>query len=491
MKTPRFRSFSRLLSLVWLLAAVPLVSAQEPPKNQETIIWGADKEGGGPYLFIGPTGELIGYELEIIQALEQELKRKIQFQQYDFASLIPGLSKGDLAIAMNGLEITPERRDQVLFTRPYYIYRQQLVTRKGETRFDSYQSSRANKSLRYGTMEGTAAERLMRRDGIDPSTYPAPTEAYRELILGRIDAVVLDLPMANFYAKKDPQLQFTGEPFAPGEYAIALARKNTALRDEINAALGRMLATGKLRGILEKWNLWDDAQGPLEKEEGMGTLSVQEQTWTFATYFPMLLQGALITIALTLCSFALAVGLGLPLALARVYGPAPVRFLVICHIEFFRGIPVYLLLLLVYFGLPEVWSVLNLPPFVAAMIGLGLNYSAYEAEIYRSALQSVPPGQWEAALGLGMDRIRAFRRIILPQAFRKMTPLLLQQSIILFQDTSLVYTVGLVDFLNSARSNGDIIGRSNEFLIFAGVVYFIISFSASLLVKRLQKRFAV
>ncbi|MEG1817971.1 MAG: amino acid ABC transporter permease, partial [Pseudomonas sp.] len=75
--------------------------------------------------------------------------------------------------------------------------------------------------------------------------------------------------------------------------------------------------------------------------------------------------------------------------------------------------------------------------------------------------------------------------------FRKMTPLLLQQSIILFQDTSLVYTVGLVDFLNAARANGDIIGRSNEFLVFAGVVYFVISFSASFLVKRLQKRITV
>jgi glutamate/aspartate transport system permease protein len=72
-----------------------------------------------------------------------------------------------------------------------------------------------------------------------------------------------------------------------------------------------------------------------------------------------------------------------------------------------------------------------------------------------------------------------------------MTPLLLQQSIILFQDTSLVYTVGLVDFLNAARANGDIIGQANEFLVFAGIVYFVISFSASLLVKRLQKRFAV
>ncbi|MNT14143.1 Glutamate/aspartate transport system permease protein GltK [compost metagenome] len=96
-----------------------------------------------------------------------------------------------------------------------------------------------------------------------------------------------------------------------------------------------------------------------------------------------------------------------------------------------------------------------------------------------------------AAQALGMSYGQMMRLIILPQAFRKMTPLLLQQSIILFQDTSLVYAVGLVDFLNASRASGDIIGRSNEFLIFAGLVYFIISFSASLLVKRLQKRFAV
>ncbi len=86
---------------------------------------------------------------------------------------------------------------------------------------------------------------------------------------------------------------------------------------------------------------------------------------------------------------------------------------------------------------------------------------------------------------------QTMRLVILPQAFRKMTPLLLQQSIILFRDTSLVYTVGLMDFLNSARSRGDIIGQANEFLIFAGLVYFVVSFTASFAVKRLQKRLTV
>lgn len=117
--------------------------------------------------------------------------------------------------------------------------------------------------------------------------------------------------------------------------------------------------------------------------------------------------------------------------------------------------------------------------------------AAYFCEIVRAGVQSISKGQMGAAQALGMSYSQTMRLIILPQAFRKMTPLLLQQSIILFQDTSLVYTVGLVDFLNSARASGDIIGRSNEFLVFAGVVYFVISFSASFLVKRLQKRITV
>ena len=111
--------------------------------------------------------------------------------------------------------------------------------------------------------------------------------------------------------------------------------------------------------------------------------------------------------------------------------------------------------------------------------------------IYRSALQAIPRGQFEGSMALGLGYWPTMRLVILPQAFRKMMPLLLQQSIILFQDTSLVYAVGLMDFLNAARSKGDIVGLPHEFLIFAGAVYFVISFGASLSVKRLQKRFAV
>lgn len=487
MKVP-YRPALAIMVLGWMgcLAWAQETGSTNTVTSGNPIVWGADKEGGEPYLFIGPKGELIGFELEIIQALEKQLGRPITFRQYDFASLVPGLHKGDLDIAMNGLEVTAERRDQVLFTRPYYIYRQQLVTRAGETRFSRYEDLKKVGGLRIGTMDGTAAERLLRRDGLEIAGYPAPTEAYRELAVGRIDAVVLDLPMAVAYAKKDPRLSFAGEPFAPGEYAIAVAKSKPELKADLNDALARMLASGQLRAILEKWGLWDNAQEALSREGGLGNDDSAE-VWSFSTYLPLLLQGALVTILLTACAFALAVGLGLPLALARVYGPAPVRFLVICHIEFFRGIPVYILLLIVYFGLPEIWSVLNLPPFVAAVIGLGLNYSAYEAEIYRSALQSVPPGQWEAALSLGMDRVTAFRRVIFPQAFKVALPPMTGDLVALFKDTSIASAISLVELNKQYQILAKSSSKFMEIGLMTALIYLILSVPLGMLSRHLEE----
>ncbi|MGH8466044.1 MAG: amino acid ABC transporter permease, partial [Pseudomonas sp.] len=166
------------------------------------------------------------------------------------------------------------------------------------------------------------------------------------------------------------------------------------------------------------------------------------------------------------------------------------------YVNYFRSIPLLLVITWFSFAVPFVlrWITGEDTPigaFTSCVVAFMMFEAAYFCEIVRAGIQAIPRGQMGAAQALGMTYGQTMRLIILPQAFRKMTPLLLQQSIILFQDTSLVYTVGLVDFLNSARASGDIIGRSNEFLVFAGVVYFVISFSASFLVKRLQKRITV
>ncbi|MDO7911844.1 amino acid ABC transporter permease [Pseudomonas monteilii] len=211
---------------------------------------------------------------------------------------------------------------------------------------------------------------------------------------------------------------------------------------------------------------------------------------------PALWDGMLLTLELMVMGVIGGIVLGTVLALMRLSSNKLMSRVAGAYVNYFRSIPLLLVITWFYLAVPFVlrWITGEDTPigaFTSCVVAFMMFEAAYFCEIVRAGVQSIPKGQMGAAQALGMTYGQTMRLIILPQAFRKMTPLLLQQSIILFQDTSLVYTVGLVDFLNSARANGDIIGRSHEFLIFAGVVYFIISFSASWLVKRLQKRITV
>ncbi|CDF86181.1 Glutamate/aspartate transport system permease protein gltK [Pseudomonas knackmussii B13] len=211
---------------------------------------------------------------------------------------------------------------------------------------------------------------------------------------------------------------------------------------------------------------------------------------------PGLQDGLLLTLQLTALGVLGGVVLGTLLALMRLSHSPLLSKIAGLYVSYFRSIPLLLVITWFYLAVPFIlrWITGSDTPvgaFASCLVAFVMFEAAYFCEIVRAGIQSIPKGQMGAAQALGMTYGQCMRLIILPQAFRKMTPLLLQQSIILFQDTSLVYTVGLMDFLNAARSRGDITGQPHEFLIFAGLVYFLVSFSASLAVKRLQKRFAL
>ncbi|ABR84994.2 Glutamate/aspartate import permease protein GltK [Pseudomonas aeruginosa] len=211
---------------------------------------------------------------------------------------------------------------------------------------------------------------------------------------------------------------------------------------------------------------------------------------------PSLWEGMLMTLKLMVLGVLGGVALGTVLALMRLSSSKLLSNIAGFYVNYFRSIPLLLVITWFYFAVPFIlrWITGEDTPvgaFTSCLVAFMMFEAAYYCEIVRAGIQAIPKGQMGAAQALGMTYGQTMRLVILPQAFRKMTPLLLQQSIILFQDTSLVYTVGLMDFLNSARSRGDIIGQANEFLIFAGLVYFVVSFTASFAVKRLQKRLTV
>ncbi len=488
------RGFRRGLFVLALVFFPGCKSAQDD--GQRPLLWGADAEGGIPYIFPGPDGKLIGFEVDLAEALGKELGRKIEFKQYKFENLLQGVQRQDFDFAMNGLEITPERRQVVRFVRPYYLYQLQLVVREEENRIRALGDC-ARHNLVVGTLAGSYAEILLDKSKIKKEAYEGQGEIYKDLSLKRrIQAVLLDLPVALYYAGADanmpfsqvkeyPGLKFAGPPFAEGFYGIAVRPDNRQLAQELDYALARLQEKGVLKRILQKWQIWNAEQDRLLFETGeVG----EAKAIPFSVYFPMLLEGAGLTVLITILSFLLAVLLGLPIALTRLYGPAPLRYLAVAYVEFFRGIPVLLLLFFLYFGLAGISPALRLGALEAAVLGFGLNYAAYEAEIYRAGIGSIPAGQWEAAASLGMSGPLTFRRIILPQAIRVILPPMTNDLVALFKDTSVVSIIALLDLSKQYQ----ILTRSGAGYLGIGLttaaLYLVMSVPLGYLSRYLEKR---
>lgn len=222
-----------------------------------------------------------------------------------------------------------------------------------------------------------------------------------------------------------------------------------------------------------------------------------ELDWTsIPGALPILWDGMKVTLSITLIAISVGITWGALLALGRLSGLPFLSWLSAGYVNLFRSVPLVMVVLWFYLIVPQLLhalfgNVVGDIRFASAVVAFTLFEAAYYAEIIRAGIQSVPKGQVAAAQALGLNYSQTMRLVILPQAFRNMVPLLLTQAIILFQDTSLVYVIGLADFFGAAYKVGDRDGRLVELLLFAGAVYFVLCFSASMLVKWLQKRVAV
>ena len=203
----------------------------------------------------------------------------------------------------------------------------------------------------------------------------------------------------------------------------------------------------------------------------------------------LMLDGTQITLQIFCVTLVMALPLGLLAALARISKLRPLSLLMEIYIWIMRGTPLMLQLLFVYFALPMIG--IRLPDIAAALLAFTLNYAAYFAEIYRSGIQSIPRGQVYAGQALGMTYSQNMKLVVLPQAFRNMLPVLLTQTIILFQDTSLVYAIGAYDMLKGFEVAGKNFGRPIEAYLAAAVLYFVMCYALSWSVKRLHKKIAI
>ncbi|GAB1575442.1 amino acid ABC transporter permease [Bordetella petrii] len=210
---------------------------------------------------------------------------------------------------------------------------------------------------------------------------------------------------------------------------------------------------------------------------------------TLRIYLAPLAEGSLWTLALFFCSAFLAVALGLLVCLCRLSRSPLLSRAARCYIEVIRGTPLLLQLFYIYYGLPELGVVIN--AFVAGVLGLTLNFGAYLAELFRSGIQSVDAGQYEAARALGLGKVQRLRNIVLPQALRTIFPALGNYALVLVKETSLVAVISVYELMRAGEMLAGATFQALTVYTLVGIIYFCMCAVLSYLFRRSEKRLTV
>jgi polar amino acid transport system substrate-binding protein len=501
-----------------------VADALDDVRARSILIWAGDQEGGGPYIFPSAADpeQVTGFEVDLAARVAAELASQPQFMQGDWTKLPDLLRTAKAHVVINGFEWTPARAELMATSVPYYVYALQLLARGNDTsvrQWSDLKKRRTDGSLRkVGVLSGSAAEDYIRSwatpDELELVAYDGNTDAMREVETEKLDATLQDTPIVAFYGSRFPALAPIGVAVAPGYYVVCAKRGEERLISAIDSALLTLIRTGELERIYRRYGIWDERQRELSAiasharffgGTALGVPSASSHSDSALTappndvaapltkrglsaaraYAGTLIRAAGVTVLLAVTAFPLAVIAGLLIALGRLYGPGWLSKTLGAYVEFLRGTPLMLQLFFIFFFLPEVG--VRVPAFATAIVGLAVNYSAYEAEIYRAGLQAVPRGQLEAALSLGMTRWLAIRRIVVPQAVRSVIPPVVNDFIALFKDTSVCSVVTIVELTKRYSILSMSTGATLELMLMTATLYLFMSYPLAVASRRIER----
>jgi polar amino acid transport system substrate-binding protein len=504
-------SLSRAGNLALLLSLMAATASAQTPAFR----WAGDAEGGAPFVEADPShpDTVVGFDVDIANLLARALGRKPQFVMITFTSIDQSIARGDADIGLSGVEDTSARRVSLAPTIPYYEFREVLSVRTADvTRFRTLADLRGH---RVGTLAGTIAYDILlraeRNRGVEAVAYEDDVHPYSDLVIGRVDAVLLDHVLAERRRRFVTGFAIQPAAIAVGHYVGVLAPGQARLRDACNDILLAAMRDGALERIFRKWSVWNDDQARLYKRllagesippvvtldgdgngdgagpnpdalENVATISRWEAT---RRYLPSLLRASAVTLALSCLSMGLAVVIGIVIATGRVYGGRTLRAVLVGYVELMRGTPILLQLFVLYYGIAEA---IRLPAFGAALIGLALNYAAYESEIYRAALEAVSQGQLEAARTLGLTEGQVLTLIRGPQALRLALAPMTNDFIALLKDSSLVSVLTVMELTKQTQIFATNLGSWVIPGSVCAALYLVMSLPLAALARRLEKR---
>ena len=462
-----------LVVLATLLGSGGTAAAAPAPMSVQGLpkVLRVGTEGVYPPFSYHQGNKLTGYDVEFMEALGRKAGVRIQFVEVPWDSMFAALSSGRIDVVANQVTKNPEREGLYDLSTPYIETTGVVVVAEDD---DSVKKLSDIKGKRAGQNLTSNWAETAKANGAQVVGVDSMDKAIQNLRQGSVDVVVNDkLAVRNFLATTDnPGVKIVAETDDKSESVLA-ARKNSGYMPALNKGINELRADGTSQRLYDKY--FNPKAEPITDWK-----MIRENAW------PMAWAAIKVTIPLTIISFVIGLIIALGVAIARM-STNPLAFLPArLFISIFRGIPVLVLLLLIYFGLPQFgWK---LAPLTAAVIGFSLNVAGYGAEIIRAAIQSVPRGQWEAARTIGMDHRTTLRRVIIPQAARTAVPPLSNTLIDLVKSTSLASAILVVELLRQAQ-----IAAAPTFKFFtlyslAALYYWLISVVLSFFQARIEKR---
>lgn len=450
--------------------------------EQKKLIVGTDTNYV-PFEFLDQeTGKYVGFDVDLIDAIAEEVGFEYELKPMDFSGIIPALQTKNLDIAIAGISMNPVREETIDFSEPYYDAGTAILVRADE---DEIKTKNDLVGKVVATKQGTSSyDYVMEIDGIKKVIpFPNIDQAYMELHKGTADAVVFDLPSLLYYVKTNAQgeLKVLDDLLEGQTFGIAFP-KGSPLKNEVDLALATLKENGTYDALHEKWFGENTVATPENKRESF-SLDIRYAI----DALPILLQGVKYTIFISVAGIVIGLLIGIVIGFGRLSKNKLIYSLSSIYVQVLRGTPIMIQALYIYFAIPMMFNT-EINPIVAGVTAIAINAGAYIAEIVRGAVASIDKGQVEAGRSLGLTQLQTMYRIVWPQAFKRMIPPLGNQFIISLKDTSLLTVIGVGELTRQGTIVVATNFRAVEIYTMVAILYLVMTLSISFILKRVEKR---
>ena len=486
-----------LVAITFIMTFQCLICSATNDREEFTI--GFDAEFP-PYGYESESGEYVGFDIDLAQEVCNRKGWTLKKQPIEWNSKDMELSSGSIDCIWNGFTMNG-RESKYTWSTPY-VDNSQVVIVKADSDIKELSdlsgkivAVQADSSALAALTsdDATAENKKLAKSFAELQQVGDYNSAFMNLESGAVQAICMDIGVANYEIKsRGNKFKMLNDKISTEKYAIGFQLGNIELRNEVQGALLEMLSDGTFEEIAKRWGLEESVCLSADDKyiDSTDTSTTNDDFWQqLGQITVQLLEGLLATLTIFVLTLLFSLPLGLLVAAGRMCKIAPIRWLVKIYISIVRGTPLMLQLLVVFFG-PYYLFGIELSSsyrFYAVIIGFSVNYAAYFAEIYRSGIQAVPKGQYEACTVLGYSRTQTFFKIIFPQMVKNIIPSVTNEVITLVKDTSLAFALSYTEMFTIAKQ----IAASKTTimpLFIAGVFYYIFNFIVAFIMERIEKK---